>query len=708
MKVKRVPKRSRNFPKSPGLKILFKPSQQTIVIGDRTVDLSREVLIDASGSIVPLRPRAWLVLRFLALHAGRLVGKDELMDEVWADCVVTEDSLVQAVGDVRRALGDAGRTALRTLPRRGYMLVTGDGRTDTVDHGGSAATNATSLGDRLRADASKRFVGREAELALLREAISPTLPRTPLFFVHGPGGIGKTTLLERLRAEAAAGAIALVSIDAAGLPPKPDSIVAALASAFGLRGPAGTLEELASGWFSSDRRVVVIDSFEYLEPVSGWVRDTLLPMLPSQATVVLAGRQAPDTHWTAHPLWGEAMRCIGLDSLSPAESARLLDAYGVAEDAHAGVLDLCHGHPLALVLLATEVRRHGQVPSGLGPDLVRALTRRCVAQAPTLLHRAALQACARTRTTTVSLLSEVVDAASAPRLFEWLGEQSYVRVGSHGLWPHDLVRDAIDEELRWQDPQTSRTLQHAVNHHLFRRLREGQDISRTVVELQFLERHSPLMQRYFDFTALGSVSVGPTMAGDANGIARLRDAGLPPGERSLFDHWHGHSATRTLVARRRSGELCGVTLILRLDRLDDCSAAVDPVVTAVRRVLGDALHDPAAAAVSLMSRFTVPEGERRALNPAMNALQICHFMHWATEPDLRFWVVVAVHPDHFAPLLEGSRFKRLPDCDCVIDGLPLGCFVHDWQAEPWIDWRDHLIDVPPLPTEDSRLIWTAR
>jgi hypothetical protein len=208
------------------------------------------------------------------------------------------------------------------------------------------------------------------------------------------------------------------------------------------------------------------------------------------------------------------------------------------------------------------------------------------------------------------------------------------------------------------------------------------------------------MRRYFDFSALGSVSVGPAMAGDANDIARLRDAGLPSGERALFDHWRGHSATRTMVARRRGGELCGVTLILRLDQLDDSSAAVDPVVTAVTRALGDALHDPATATVSLMSRFTVPEGERRALNPAMNALQICHFMHWATEPDLRFWVVVSVHPDHFAPLLEGSRFKRLPDCDCVIDGLPLGCFVHDWQAEPWIDWRDHLIDVPPLPQPD--------
>jgi hypothetical protein len=76
----------------------MKTSQQTIVIGNHAVDLSREALIDPNGSIVPLRPRAWMVLRFLALRAGRLVGKAELMDEVWADCEVTEDSLVQRLG----------------------------------------------------------------------------------------------------------------------------------------------------------------------------------------------------------------------------------------------------------------------------------------------------------------------------------------------------------------------------------------------------------------------------------------------------------------------------------------------------------------------------------------------------------------------------------------------------------------------------------
>src|SRR5215471_4944134 len=96
--------------------------QHSIVVGDRTLDLSRELVIDGRGDVVPLRPRAWLVLRLLATRAGLLVSKDEIMDEVWPDCEVTEDSLVQAIGDIRRALGEANRAALRTLPRRGYML----------------------------------------------------------------------------------------------------------------------------------------------------------------------------------------------------------------------------------------------------------------------------------------------------------------------------------------------------------------------------------------------------------------------------------------------------------------------------------------------------------------------------------------------------------------------------------------------------------
>jgi hypothetical protein len=280
----------------------------------------------------------------------------------------------------------------------------------------------------------------------------------------------------------------------------------------------------------------------------------------------------------------------------------------------------------------------------------------------------------------------VVDATSAVMLFEWLAEQSYVSTGPEGLWAHELVRDAIDEELRWRDPEASRALQHAVNRHLIRQLQQGLGVAQA--ELQYLDRRSPIMQRFFNFAALGTISVKPATAADADGIARLRDAGLPPGERALFDHWRHHPATRTSTAHRRNGELCGVTQVLRLDGLDDLSAAADPVVSAVRQALGDGLME--GAGVSLMSRFTVPEGERRGVNPAMHALQNSHATLWATEPNLRFYVLAAMHPDHFAPLLEGTRFQRLAGCDHVIDGIPIGCFVHDWQAEPWAEWRDRL------------------
>ncbi|MDN8614903.1 winged helix-turn-helix domain-containing tetratricopeptide repeat protein [Variovorax ginsengisoli] len=86
------------------------------------VDFAQEAIFDAAGRPVELRPQAFQVLRHLARSAGRLVTKDELMAAVWPEVVVTDDSLVQAIGDIRRALGDAGHRLVKTVPRRGYML----------------------------------------------------------------------------------------------------------------------------------------------------------------------------------------------------------------------------------------------------------------------------------------------------------------------------------------------------------------------------------------------------------------------------------------------------------------------------------------------------------------------------------------------------------------------------------------------------------
>jgi DNA-binding winged helix-turn-helix (wHTH) protein len=87
-----------------------------------TLDPVRGTLLDAGGTELALRPKSFALLRYLAERAGRPVGRAELMAAVWPGLHVTEDSVVQCVVDIRRALGDDAQVLLRTLPRRGYLL----------------------------------------------------------------------------------------------------------------------------------------------------------------------------------------------------------------------------------------------------------------------------------------------------------------------------------------------------------------------------------------------------------------------------------------------------------------------------------------------------------------------------------------------------------------------------------------------------------
>lgn len=87
------------------------------------VDLTADELRSSSGGHVDLRPRSYAVLRLLAENAGRLVSKDAIIAKVWDDVAVTEDSLTQCIADIRKAIGDDDRRVLRTVPRKGYLLV---------------------------------------------------------------------------------------------------------------------------------------------------------------------------------------------------------------------------------------------------------------------------------------------------------------------------------------------------------------------------------------------------------------------------------------------------------------------------------------------------------------------------------------------------------------------------------------------------------
>lgn len=85
------------------------------------VDIARGEL-RVEGRPVALRPKTFALLLHLAQNPGRLLSRDELIEAVWRNIIVTDDSLVQCVSEVRAALGGEHQHVVRTLPRRGYML----------------------------------------------------------------------------------------------------------------------------------------------------------------------------------------------------------------------------------------------------------------------------------------------------------------------------------------------------------------------------------------------------------------------------------------------------------------------------------------------------------------------------------------------------------------------------------------------------------
>src|SRR5258705_9170882 len=89
-----------------------------------TVSPSRRLLIRA-GREVPLIPRYFDLLVLLLERRNQAVQRQDILESVWSDVIVSDGALSQAIRTLRRALGDAAREPLfiRTVSRHGYRFV---------------------------------------------------------------------------------------------------------------------------------------------------------------------------------------------------------------------------------------------------------------------------------------------------------------------------------------------------------------------------------------------------------------------------------------------------------------------------------------------------------------------------------------------------------------------------------------------------------
>lgn len=542
------------------------------------------------------------------------------------------------------------------------------------------------LAERLDAARRRAFVGRRTEVELFREAIAADEPPFAVLHVHGPGGIGKTALLRRLAAEAEdAGRVTLV-LDGRQIDTSPQGFAASLAATL----DATDLDEAIAALRSLGDPVLLVDTYEQLAPLDGWLRESLLPRLPERAVVVLAGRDPPRPEWRADPAWGELLRVVALRDLDVEDARTLLDARRVKSAHHDQVLELTRGYPLALVLVAEVLHHDGAIPSALAdlPEVIDALLERFLQHVPGDSHRQALHTAAHAGVATEALIRDTVTESDAAVVFDWLRGLSFTEATPGGVALHELVSDALNAELQWRDPDGWVALHTAVTDHLNKRLEaaSGSRRSRAMLDLLKLYRFNPVTRRFFDWDATHQLWLEPATADDHDAIVAL--AGRHEGDTAaeLAQYWLQRQPDAFTVFRSARDDVPEGFVAHLLIGTPDEELDEDPVVSTIwRHVRGRApLREGEQLRIMRfwMARESYQDIATHHLVSAQTSLD------WASTTRMAWSFVVLSDPDLYEPIFTFIDFDRPSELEIELDGRSYGMFARDWRTTSRRSWQD--------------------
>ncbi|GLY42914.1 hypothetical protein Amsp01_089370 [Amycolatopsis sp. NBRC 101858] len=501
----------------------------------------------------------------------------------------------------------------------------------------------------------RSFTGRADEIAVFRNALGAP----GVLFVHGAGGVGKSALLDVFADIATEKGFDPVRVDARHLTLGQTALPAPAADA-----PA----------------VLLIDTYELLEPLDDWIREHYLPSLPASCLVVIAGRQGPGPRWRADPAWRELTQVIALGNLSSQDGLAYLTAQDVPGDVHDRLLKISRGHPLTLSMMVDAVRR-GAAPRALSdlPGGVGALLTHLLGEVPSTRHRTALDVCALLLVTTEDLLRSMA-GGDAGALFAWLRTQPFIEESPYGLYPHDVVRDAITADLRWRDPARYAELYRrklAVFHDQVRATtseRERLDLAVLTVVLN--GTRSP-------HTALASLP--PTMQayadglhdGDRSSIVAMTAQWQGREQAELVAYWMERRPDAFRVFRTKTGEPHGYGA--RLD-LTEADLGVDPGADAMWAYASK--YGPPRAGEQVRAwRFFLDRDHGQRPSPSLTLFVAWQILDILLIGDDTAWSFVGAFDDGelWTSSMESLDFWAADEAGYTVGGSRFPVFAHDWR-----------------------------
>ncbi|MBW4631309.1 MAG: ATP-binding protein [Iphinoe sp. HA4291-MV1] len=549
---------------------------------------------------------------------------------------------------------------------------------------------SSSIAERLNAERNRRFVGRTYELELFQRAIAS--PKLPFHVLHvfGPGGVGKTSLIQQFIRQCEQRKILHYIVEARNIEATQESFIHTLQLIMDLPDTDFPLQLLAS---RNERTVIFIDTYETIVSLDQWLREEFLPQLSENILIILAGRKPPSSGWRSDAGWQALTHILPLRNLCPQESYAYLTKRNVPTAQHSSILNFTHGHPLALSLVADGFAQGLEIffQAECAPDVVKTLLERFLQEVPTSAHRMALQACAVIRLTTEALLTQMLVLPDIHDLFEWLRGLSFIESGQLGLFPHDMAREVLIADLRWRNPDFYAELHKRARTYYTTRLgqTQGQEKHRVLFDYIFLHRDNHAIRPRFTWGEHSSLLTDSLRETDKKALLEMVVQHEGEESAKIAAHWFKRQPQNALVFRDSQQQPAGFAIMVELHQAQVEDLNADPGAIASWQYLQThaplRLHEGAT-----IFRFWMARDTYQAVSPIQSVIFINFVQYYQKTPNLAYTFLPCAEPDSWAAMFAYADLARLYQADFRVGGRCYGVYGHDWRVVSPVAWQQLL------------------
>jgi hypothetical protein len=549
-----------------------------------------------------------------------------------------------------------------------------------------------SLRERLRQARHFNFVGRSAELAVFQSAFSGDTLKFNVLHVFGPGGVGKSTLLQEFIYACEQQAIPAFYLDARNIDPIPDNFTLAVSQVLQAEPGGAVFDRLAA---YQTPVVLLLDTYETITPLDDWLREVFLPRLPQNVLVVFAGRNPPSRAWRADPGWQDLLAVIALRNLSPDEGRAYLARRQIPAEQQGAALTFAHGHPLALSLIADLFAQRGSFhfePEAT-LDIVKTLLENFVQKVPSPAHRVALEVCALVYLVTEALLATLLEIPDAHELFEWLRGLSFIEMQREGLFPHDLAREALVADLRWRNPAWYTELHRRARTYCVERFNQtsGAEQQRVLFELIYLHRENPMVQPFFEWKIGGNLVTDVMRPEDIRVLQAMVVRHEGEAAARIASYYFSRLPQAVLVWRDPQQIPVGFLMSLPLHEVAQDMVNDDPAVRATWLYLQN--HAPLRKAeVATLFRFWMASDTYQAVSPVQSLIFVNIVRHYLATPGLAYTFIPCADANFWSTVFAYADLNRIRSADFTVGEGRYGIYGHDWRAVPPITWLSLLAE----------------